>query len=284
MSGHMSSSSSSSLLHSPEFSANNVLTVTTVQIAAIKTLFTALKEILLESNIVFGPDGIRIVNMDKTMTVFVHVHLQAPRFEFYDCKKANIVLGANMLNLNKFISFIESDETFTMYIAKEDYVGGFVSQLSFLYENGKLQQSKTLKMRLNEPDSEHIELPSNMHFSCNINMPSTDFSRLIRNCSDISDKLEFKSVDQDVYFSLRGDMGSYQVHRVQTAGTGTGTGTIYQGIFSLKHLGYVYKCTPMCPNVDIFLNNDYPLVIRYMVANLGEFKLCLSPLADAAVL
>ena len=36
---------------------NNVLTIKTVQIAPFRTLMTALKDILLETNISFQPDG-----------------------------------------------------------------------------------------------------------------------------------------------------------------------------------------------------------------------------------
>ena len=42
----------------------NVLEIKTVQIAPFRTLMTALKDILLETNIVFKPDGIRIVNLN----------------------------------------------------------------------------------------------------------------------------------------------------------------------------------------------------------------------------
>ena len=44
---------------------NNVLTIKTVQIAPFRTLMTALKDILLETNITFQKDGIRIINIDK---------------------------------------------------------------------------------------------------------------------------------------------------------------------------------------------------------------------------
>ena len=46
--------------------SGNVLTIKTVQIAPFRTLMTALKDILLETNITFQPDGIRIINMDKS--------------------------------------------------------------------------------------------------------------------------------------------------------------------------------------------------------------------------
>ena len=58
----------------------NVLEIKTVQIAPFRTLMTALKDILLETNITFSqettdekgnviPAGIRIINMDKSHTI-----------------------------------------------------------------------------------------------------------------------------------------------------------------------------------------------------------------------
>jgi hypothetical protein len=61
---------------------NNVLTIKTVQINPFRTLMTALKDILLETNISFQPDGIRIINMDKSHTILAHLYLPAQNFEF----------------------------------------------------------------------------------------------------------------------------------------------------------------------------------------------------------
>ena len=51
-----------------------VLEMKTVQIAPVRTLMTALKDILLETNITFQKDGIKIINMDKSHTILVHLH------------------------------------------------------------------------------------------------------------------------------------------------------------------------------------------------------------------
>ena len=81
---------------------NNVLTIKTVQIAPFRILMTALKDILLDTNIVFTKDGIKIINMDKTHTILVHLFLKAENFEFYECKYEKIIIGVNMLHLFKF--------------------------------------------------------------------------------------------------------------------------------------------------------------------------------------
>ena len=42
-----------------------------------KETFSLIKDILLETNITFQPDGIRIINMDKSHTILAHLHLAA---------------------------------------------------------------------------------------------------------------------------------------------------------------------------------------------------------------
>jgi len=53
---------------------------------------------------------------------------------------------------------------------------------------------------------------------------------------------------------------------------------IIQGEFSLQNLGYFIKCTNLCSNIEMYLENGLPLVVKYNVASLGEIKLCLAPL------
>ena len=63
--------------------SRNVLEIKTVQIAPFRILMTALKDILLETNISFTPEGIRIINMDKSHTILAHLFLEADKFEAY---------------------------------------------------------------------------------------------------------------------------------------------------------------------------------------------------------
>ena len=53
---------------------------------------------------------------------------------------------------------------------------------------------------------------------------------------------------------------------------------VIQGEFSLKNLGYFIKCTNLCPQIEVYLENDLPLVVKYDVASLGSVMLGLVPL------
>ena len=95
--------------HAPTTYDGNVLTIKTVQIAPFRTLMTALKDILLETNISFQKDGIRIINMDKSHTILAHLFLRAENFELYECKMEKIIIGVNMFHLFKLINSIDND-------------------------------------------------------------------------------------------------------------------------------------------------------------------------------
>lgn len=267
---------------------NNVLTIKTVQIAPFRTLMTALKDILLETNITFEPDGMRIINMDKSHTVLVHLFLAAQNFEFYECKKDKIIIGVNMQHLFKLINTIENEETLTMYIENSDYADGIVSYLSLKYENGEIKQCKTQKLRLIEPDPEELQYPD-VNFSSIINLPSSDFQKIVRDLSCISDKLEIKSVGNELIFKCSGQFASAEIHRAESDGENKSMSfavkqdscKIIQGEFSLKNLGYFTKCTNLCQQIEIYLENDLPLVVKYNVASLGSIKLCLAQLPSS---
>jgi proliferating cell nuclear antigen len=263
----------------------NVLTIKTVQIAPFRTLMTALKDILLETNISFEPDGIRIINMDKSHTILAHLYLAAQNFEFYECKKEKIIIGVNMFHLFKLINSIDNDDTLTIYIENADYADGIVSHLALKFENGEIKQCKTQKLRLIEPEPEELEYP-NVKFSSIINLPSADFQKIIRDLTCISDKLEIKSVGNELIFKCSGQFASAEIHRAESDGSmgfvlKQDASKVIQGEFSLKNLGYFIKCTNLCSQIEVYLENDLPLVVKYNVASLGEIKLCVSSLPSS---
>ena len=263
-------------------SDNNVLVIKTVQIAPFRTLMTALKDILLETNITFQKDGIRIINMDKSHTILAHLHLNAENFEKYECKKDKIIVGVNMFHLFKLINSIDNDDTLTIYIEDCDYSDGVVSHLGLKFENGDIKQCKTQKLKLIEPDHEELQVPD-VTFSSIINIPSSDFQKIIRDLSPLSDKLEIRSVSNELIFKCQGSFASAEVRRAESDGSmefqlKPDESKIIQGEFSLKNLGYFIKCTNLCQQIAMYLENNLPLVVKYHVASLGEIKLCLAPL------
>ena len=270
-------------------STKNILTIQTVQIAPFRTLMTALKDILLETNITFSKEGIKIINMDKSHTILAHLNLGAQNFELYDCKMDKIIIGVNMFHLFKLINTIDNDDTLTIYIEEADYNDGIVQFLGLKFENGEIKQHKIQKLRLIEPDNEELDIP-NVKFSSILNMPSADFQKIVRDLSCISDKIEIKSITTndgaELIFKCIGGFAHAEIRRAESDGNmeyikKQEKSKIIQGEFSLKNLGYFIKCTNLCNQIEMYLENDMPLVVKYNVASLGEIRLCLAALPSS---
>ena len=60
-----------------------VLEVKTVQSSAFRILIEAKKEILTDANLQFDETGIKVIAMDASHTVLVHLKLEAKNFESY---------------------------------------------------------------------------------------------------------------------------------------------------------------------------------------------------------
>jgi proliferating cell nuclear antigen len=264
----------------PKPNANgNLFEIRTVQSAAFRTLIEALKEILAEANLEFDSTGIRVVDVDETHTVLTYLRLHAERFEYFYCP-AKFVLGINMMYLFKLIKTLSNNDSLTLFLPASNQ-----NKLGIRAENAEKGTTNTWMMKLFDKNIENIEFP-NISFTSIIHMPSADFQKICRDFNALAEKLEITSSNSDLIFRCVGDFvdgetvimsnnqGGIEVQR--------DTNEIVQGVFELKHLVVFTKCTNLCTSTQLHLKNDYPLVLRYMVANLGEVRLVLAPKRDKA--
>jgi proliferating cell nuclear antigen len=115
-------------------------------------------------------------------------------------------------------------------------------------------------------------------------MQSLDLQKICRDMNALGEKLdiEITSSGPDLIFRCEGDFAeqetvmSENTNTLKIQRTGT-TGEVVQGVFQLKNLVLFTKCTSLCPSIEMYLKNDYPLILKYTVANLGEVKLVLAP-------
>ena len=66
---------------------NYKLKIKTEQAGAFRILIEALKEILTEANFIFDETGIKLMAMDSTHTILIHMKLEGINFEVFHCPK-----------------------------------------------------------------------------------------------------------------------------------------------------------------------------------------------------
>lgn len=253
-------------------SNSNCLEIKTVQASSIKTLIEALKELLTDTCIEFDETGLKIIAMDSSHIVLVHLKLEASKFEYYHCPN-KISIGVNMLNLHKLIKTINSTDTLTFFMDNID-----INHLGIKIENSEKNTKTIYKLNLLDLDNPNISIDPT-EFNSVISLPSSDFQKICRDMNNVSELVEIKNISNQLIFSCKGDFCCQEtiLSDNETNNISQQNQDIVQGIFKLNYLVLFTKCTNLCNTIEIYLKNDYPLIVKYMVASLGEIKLCIAP-------
>jgi proliferating cell nuclear antigen len=269
-----------------------ILEVKTIQSSAFRVLIESLKELLTDVNIEFrrkeekevgeeknkNKGGMRIMAMNNKKTVLIHLKLDADNFEVFECQKQKITVGINMLHFFKLIKTIDTSSVLTLYIDSDD-----TSKLGIKIENAEKKQITNYKLGLMDLDIDQLEVPPTS-FDSVITLPSSDFHKLCRDMNYISEFIEIQNVGKNIILKGSGEIATQETILGETMNglnvSRNDNNIIVQGKYELKHLVMFTKCTSLCSSIDIYMKNEYPLVIHYQVASLGDIYLCLTPIVD----
>jgi proliferating cell nuclear antigen len=252
---------------------SNCLEIKTIQATAFKILVEALKEMLTDTCIEFDESGMKIVAMDTAHIVLVHLKLDASKFEYFQCEN-KMIIGVNMLNLHKLIKTINSNDTLTLFMDSND-----MNHLGIKIENGDKNTKTTYKLNLLDLDNNKISIDP-AEFNSVITLPSTDFQKICRDMNNLAEFVEIRNVNNQLIFACKGEFCAQETILSDNDNNticNKNANEIVQGVFNLRYLVMFTKCTNLCNTVELYLKNDYPLIIKYGVASLGEVKLCIAP-------
>lgn len=256
----------------------SLLEIKTVQASTFKQVIDALKEILMDVNLEFDETGLKIIALDNTHVVLVHMKLEADRFETYKCER-KLYVGINMLKLHMLIKTVGNNDVLTLFVDADD-----PNNLGIRIENPEKNLRTTYKLAMLDINVINIDIPP-ADFESIITMPSTDFQKIIRDMHNLSDTIEIRQVESQINFSCSGDFctqetiigadknQSISINRTVHPKT---QADIVQGVFNLKYLSLFTRCTSLSSIVEIMLKNSFPLVLQYSVANLGSIRLALA--------
>lgn len=255
--------------HSSEYAIN----IKTVQATTFKVLVEALKEILTDTVIIINDSGIRICTMDSSHIILIHMKLEASKFESYYCNGEQMI-GVNMLNLNRLLKAINNNDTIALSMLETNK-----NELQIRVENPDKNTIKISKLMLLDLDNSNMEIPP-VEFSSVVTLPSQDFQKVCRDIANLSETVQVTNTDQKMILSCKGDFCSHEIILNDCENLKIESredNTIYQGVFDSKMLLQFTKCTNLSNVVQLYLKNDYPLIVRYSVGSLGLVQLCLAP-------
>ena len=248
----------------------------TVQSSALRTLVEVLKDVLNDINVTFDETGIKIMAMDGSHVALIHMKLESEKFEEYYCdEKMNV--GMCVSSLYKLMKTISNNDTVAMFISKDN-----PNELGIQIENADKNSSTTFRLKLLDINSDDLNIPD-VDINCIVTMPSNEFQRMCRDMLNIGDTIEISSTDEGLKFNCEGDFASQETLIGETT-----HGLSFckkdkvdiSGKYALKYINLFTKSTNLSNTIQLYLKPNYPLILKYAVANLGEIRFCLAPKAE----
>ena len=272
-----------------------ILEIKTSQATAIKIVMDAINSLLTDANFEFRPyyideddinqsgkkkmGGVVVKEINKTGIILVYMRLDADKFDVYkyNYHKNKLTLGVDIGNLLKCLKCMSHFDTMTWLVDDED-----INKLIIVLESTERKEKKTFKLNLIDLEEYKCNIDP-IQFPYLITLPSQDFHKYCKDMTGTTEKIEIKATYNKLFFSGSGECGQIEFEVGETNGglsivsNSTNNNEIVQGLFELKFLLIFTKCTNLCNHVTLFLKNDYPIIVTYQIAALGEIKLVLSP-------
>lgn len=250
----------------------------TVQTSVIKALFTLLAGVITDCNIIVTKECIKIVQLNNTQIALIHIKLDACGFEdyTYDDDKP-LVLGIHTESFLKIIKTIKHDETISFFV-KED-------EKDFMYikkENNNRNSTNSFKLSLQKIEHQNYTLPS-VEFNTAISMSSTEFQRLCKNFSSLGAKsIEIKNAGERVFLSGTGEFCSFEgvIGDSEETTFENSSPEVIQSVFDTRYLLLFSNASSLSKTVNLYLKNDYPLIMSYKIGTLGEIKFIISSITS----
>jgi proliferating cell nuclear antigen len=282
--------------------SNIILEVITCQTNSFKLITEALKDALKDINITFlkpveGNDesgGLSIVAYNPRSAVLIKLKIPAKSFDKFYINPHDgsneIRIGVNMKSFNALMKIARNQDNISLILNEDDK-----NHLSFLFENGESKIRSRYNLKLLELEDEGIHLPTTQ-FPFKIIIQSDDFHKIVRDASQLSDKLNIKfintkEISNTIIFSSDGDFADGEITLTdETEGIQIiknmeeDIDIIVKGTYDLKNLSLFSKCQTLCGCVELYLKNNFPLIIKYQVANLGHVLLVLSTVSNENML
>lgn len=247
----------------------------TTQCVQFKTLMESLKELLTEVNMEFIEGaGVKLVSIDPGCVAMIHLEINAVEYFF---AKGKVTAGISILLLYRIIRSLTSGDYMEWRIYEDEPHSMYVE-----FSNNERRTNTINKIKLLDLDEMSIHIP-HVEFDRVVSMPSSEFSKHVKEMTNISKLITIRATKNTLEFVAEGDMATIHI-TVQPTASGLNwkhsedSMEDIEGKFIVKYLDKFCKCN-VNNNVELFLKNDFPLVFRYELS-IGTLRFCIAPVKD----
>lgn len=222
--------------------------------------------------------GIRILRLTEDKSILIKLNLDANNFDTFRCEEQKITIGVDMHNLHALLKMVNDDDPIILYMNRDNRSALYIRSLSENNENSEETDIEIYLLEIGNPD---MPIPQT-EFQNKITMASDKFHTICKHLHNNSTYVEITSVNNEILFRGQNEGGKVTMHYKDMNYTKKKDkpDQVVQGLYELKNLMGFSKCNKLCNTIEIYLKNDFPLVLVICVATLGKMYVFLSPIEN----
>ena len=242
--------------------------IKTIQSAAMRIFFMSLKKYCDIITLNITSEKITIVEVVNP--VLIHSSLYQVNFEEYTVDK-DIQLHINLETFYNIIRYVKNNDYLTFQKNKSEKFWSFIAY----NEDNK----KRNKYDINLIDRKYVkpEIPP-AEFNYEFTFPCENFKDLFKRTKHLqSDKLTVEVMGTTPIRFICKNSEVMSETKISADCNGSST-DLFSEDLPYKEMALCIHFSDLCNSISLYVKDDYPLIIKYTVASLGNIKFCFAPI------
>lgn len=247
--------------------------------ALLKKVVEAIKDCVKKCNFNCSEHGITVQAVDDSRVLLVSLLIGQTSFSEYRCDR-DVTLGIDLESFSKIIKSANNEDFLTL-LAEDS-----PDQIMAILEEKQKEKISEYSLKLMDIDSEFLQI-DDMEYDAVVNMPNSDFAKLVRDLKNLSESLRVVVTKDSVKFTSEGDSGSGSVILKPYTNLKNERESVTISLddpvdltFGLKYLNDIVKAATLSDVITIKLADKTPALFEFKMQSGGYLRFYLAPKFD----
>jgi proliferating cell nuclear antigen PCNA len=255
---------------------------------------------IIKNNNKDNKGGIKIVTMDEAGMMMVVIKLKGSGFTKFNVMPDVYKAGLNFEELNKYIKATDKNGTMNVSIDSDD-----TQKIIFNVKSNNSDKVSICELNIinsEETSAKKLEVDVSMA----VRISCSDFHKACKDLSAFDQNIEITCYPTQLTIKCKSDTSrqariftasnnddeddnnddkihnnSVKIRVIDNDGNESKKKKkkpkIISLIFNIKYINNLLKCTNLCNDMEIYMKEDKPMIMRYGIKNIGEMFAAISP-------
>lgn len=228
---------------------------------------------------------IKILTADPNQVMITFIVLKGSAFKKFIVHPDKYSVGLNLDELFKYIKNVDKEGTMSIHIDSDDTQHIIFDVKS---ENATSQESICELRVLNLSSKKDRRIEANVAMAVRINCQA--FHKACKDLMQFSQFVEITCDPSQLAITCKGDLSNHKrifkvdgtqngiiIKTVKREDEDEDAPNIIRLVFDLKYINSMYKCSSLCEDMEIYLNTDSVMFLKYGIKIIGEMLVGISP-------